>query len=209
MDQLENLMSKPFCVYAHVDGDTIFYVGCGYVQRAFEFKRDRKQEHKNRMNSCDFTVKIFARFSCRQETLDFERSMISVLQPECNMQLSRMEEKLIRRDQSAEIRKERYRQKRIAHREANPRIRKPKKERPKGEYKNIYPIQCVETGTYYYGATHAGREMQISQARVSATLLGKCSSADGYHFVRATWEESCLDRAAIHKPHLQKSRTTD
>lgn len=187
---VENVTNVPYCVYGHVADRTCFYIGSGTLRRAFEFERDRGDAHRAKLQSSNVSVIIFSRYEKRVDALEVEREMIRAFLPECNIQHSNG----IRRRIAHKIAKD---EKRVI----NARFRR------KAEWKRVYPIKCVETGVYFYGFAHAGRKMNICGARINAALHGRCSSADGYHFVRATWEESGLDRALIGKPKLQDAVT--
>jgi hypothetical protein len=180
MINVQDVRSEPFCVYGHFEGDTCFYIGMGQLRRAFEFTTDRSAPHRDRMSNCEFSVTIFSRFACRKKALDHEREMIRLFTPIYNKHLSLVRIRQNEHQQAATERKrikaEKARTKRAA------------------QYENIKPIKCVETGRYFYGNSHAGREMNLCRARISANVLGKCRSVDQYHFIRATWEESGLEK---------------
>lgn len=182
--QVENLGSMPYCVYGHFDRADCFYVGSGTWKRAFEFQYDRSTTHKQKMSECDMTVMILHRCSTRDEAYRIEKQMIELFMPPMNRWLANG----------------------IRTKNRKEALRKPraeKRERPKAEYKHVYPIKCIQTGRYFYGGTHAGRAMNLSSAHINAVVLGKTKAVQGYTFRRATWEESGLDRALIGKPEKQ------
>lgn len=193
MTMIRDVTNAPHCVYGHFSNGQCFYVGSGSLKRAFDFTRDRSQQYLNKFRTSTVSVVIFHRCSDRDEAYRVEKEMILALMPEVNQYLvagARTRHKKAQEKQEKQTVKKIKREKRQS-------------EKPKPEWKHVYPIKCIETGLYFYGSAHAGRAMDIHQARISATTLGKCSSADGYHFLRTTWDEAGLNRDFIGKPYLQ------
>lgn len=158
-------VNKKYCVYGHYVDGTCIYIGSGRLARAFNvFQAGRNETWKARIKTANVDIEIFLFTDNRQEALKLERVMIRVMQPECNIT------GIINSKTGTQF------------------------ERSEQPYKlDFRPIKCVQTGKYYKGTADAGRDMNIHQARISAVVHGRCSSADGYTFVRVSWDEAGME----------------
>ncbi len=73
------------CVYAHLVGDRIVYVGKGLAQRPYEV-RYRPQRWKEAVENKGFTVQILGWFDSDSEALAFEKQKIKEFNPIGNTQ---------------------------------------------------------------------------------------------------------------------------
>lgn len=191
MTTFMNVTSEPYCVYGHFIEENCIYVGSGYLKRAFEFERDRSERHREALRANDISVKIFNRHRLRADALAQEREMIKTRLPLFNIQNGDTQ----------------YRRKKItaenARKHNNETRAKLAREKRDAKHSKSYPIMCIQTGQYFFGAGHAGRVLNKCRSRIRAAVTGACRSVDGYMFVQATWEESGLDKSLVGRQALQ------
>lgn len=192
MQIFSNVSSAPYCVYGHYVAGVCVYVGSGYLKRAFEFDRDRSETHREVTQSEEISVTIFTRCSTRSEAIETERNFILTMQPRINRQHVGVKLTTVRKQASAELK-----------RQNNEMRAKLSRERRAAKHKRSQPIMCHQTGQYFYGPRHAGRALSKCPARISATVRGICRSVDGLTFRKATWEETGFDRDLIGRPKAQ------
>lgn len=145
-------------------------------------------EHRKRLSECEVTVVIFEQFSSRSEAMNFEKHMILIFKPECNIVYTDK----IKRPPTP---------KQVVKRAAIER------ERRNTIIRTRRPIYCITTNKFYYGSANAGRVLGIHQARISAAVTGKTKGVEGLFFRYATWQESDLDLSAMGKPDEQDRLT--
>ncbi len=80
-------MSKRYCVYAHKNGDQIFYVGMGVI-RGRPFNTSGRSDLWINEAKKDFDIEIIELFDDRIDAAEAERRWISQHSPKCNIRWS-------------------------------------------------------------------------------------------------------------------------
>ena len=90
MTVIEDITTKPFCVYAHYTDDVLVYIGSGRLSRALDM-RDRKPDHLSHLSSGRTKVLIMSRFSKISEARKAEQIAIERCLPKFNYMHTRQQ----------------------------------------------------------------------------------------------------------------------